>query len=326
LFVVRLKDWARLAAAAIVLAAANAGAEAPRVLPVLSQDSGRVEALLLLDTYVPSPADRALDRVLPASARQRTLPGLRVQFGNGSRLGADLSMDAQPGLALLCRGNIGLAAALGSLAEQCLLADVGASDPLLGATMGRSASVAGVWQSAGETLDLHFGLSWLDAGPDAAQSFGQPLSSLGVEQWLAAAALPGPLLAIESQQLSLGASGRLGEHGWLQVDGASSRSTVGGLMFGAPLRWDSTSLSVGGGYGAFSGTLTGRLIEVPSEAQSSFDIDLGVSWRTPWRAQFTVGARNLLGQPDASQWPLPTLPRSAEGASRTPYVRYHQDL
>lgn len=327
LFAVCFKRSVRLTAFALVLAASHAAAEGPRVLPVLSQESGRVEALLLLDAQPMLPADRALDRVLPGSALQRPLGGLRVQLGDGSRIGTDLTFDAQPGLALLCRGNIGLAAALGSLAEHCLLADVGAVDPLLGAAVGQGANLSGFWRSAGDSVDLRFGLSWLDAdstGPG--HSITQPLAGTAVEPWLAAAVLPGPLVAIQSQQLSLGVTGRLGEHGWLQLDGASSRSSAAGLLIGSPLRWDSTSLSVGGGYGAFSGTLTGRLIEVPSEAQSSFDIDLGLSWRTPWRAQFTVGARNLLGQPDASQWPLTTLPRSTDGDSRTPYVRYHQDL
>ncbi len=102
-------------------------------------------------------------------------------------------------------------------------------------------------------------------------------------------------------------------------------------MFGAPLRWETRSLSLEGGFGNLSGRLTGRLIELPrldaaDAPQSSFDVDLGVSWRTPWRAQLTVGARNVLGQPDASTWPLSTLPQAPEAETRTPYVRYRQDL
>lgn len=315
--------WPLLAALAFV--SANAAAESLRVLPVLSQESGRVEALLLLDGSQDAASARALDRVLtpPASG------GLRVQLGGGKRISADLLLDSQPGLALLCRGNIGLAAALGSLGDHCLLADVGATDPML-SNLGRRIGLNTGWQSADGDLDLRFGLAWLDtrldATPDALAEALRPLGST-----------PSPLLladhfSLESQQVNLSGTRRLGDAGWLRVDGSLARTFAGSpLLIGVPLRWDSTALSLEGGYGTMSGRITGRLIEVPGlsaddGSQSSFDIDLGVSWRTPWQAQLTVGARSLLGQPDASQWPLSTLPRRPDAETRAPYVRYHQDL
>ena len=50
-------------------------------------------------------------------------------------------------------------------------------------------------------------------------------------------------------------------------------------------------------------------------------LDLGVSWRTPWRAEISVGAQNL--------WSAPMdAPRDTTDPSqaRTPYIQYRQDL
>lgn len=312
----------RLIAVTALCAAGAVAAETPRVLPVLSQESGRIEALLLLDEPA-SDSPRALDRVLGAERPATSAATLRLGRSTPGRIGAELSFDAQPGLALLCRGNIGIAAALGALGEHCLLADIGSDDPLLGGADSRRAGMQALWQGAESGIDLRFGLSWLEVGG------AQSLAPLGSESSGLASPLVGlPGLAIDAWQVQFGGSGQVGRNGWLQLDGSTGRAQQTGLQWaGMPLRWDTTTLTLGGGLGNFSGTLTGRLIEVPGGARPSWvDLDLGVSWRTPWHAQFTVGARNLLGQPDASQWPLSSLPRSGEADTRTPYVRYHQDL
>jgi hypothetical protein len=325
--VVRPKRFVWLLASALAAGTVNATADTPRVLPVLSQDSGRVEALLLLDESSSLGQPRGLDRVLAPNAGPARAPLMRLELGNGSQLGANLAIEAQPGLALLCRGNIGLAAALGSLGDQCLLADVGTTDPLLGATLGRSLGVEAAWQSADNRFDIRFGLAWLEsadyAGPGNLAATQTPLAALP-------GMLPGALL-VDTQQLTVSGIHRLGDAGWLRLDGSRTRSFGAGLLPGMPLRWDSTALSLEGGYGTLSGRLTGRLVEVPQlnsadTGSASFDVDFGVSWRTPWQAQFTLGARNLLGQPDASAWPLSTLPPRPDAETRTAYVRYHQDL
>ena len=48
-------------------------------------------------------------------------------------------------------------------------------------------------------------------------------------------------------------------------------------------------------------------------------LDLGVSWRTPWSGELSVGAQNLWTAPIHS-------PRDAESQARTPYIQYRQDL
>lgn len=332
-----------LASVALLLAATCATADTQRVLPVLSQDSGQIEALLLLDASAfgnTGSVSRtgALDRVLAITPSANG--GLRLSVAGNNQLSASLSVDAQPGLALLCRGDIGLAAALGSLGEQCLLADLGASDPLLNAALDKRIAISGNWQSPNSAFDLEFGLSWLDS--HFSSEFNPLASTLLVNRAPSRAAalanLP-PALALATpldvitRGLSISGTRAFGDQAWLHLDGSRSRSVANGMALAAQLRVDTTSLGLAAGYGDFAGRISGRLIELPraganSEAQSTFNVDLGVSWRTPWHARFTVGASNLLGKPDVSQWPLSALPRGAnkDADTRTPYVRYHQDL
>ncbi len=332
-----------LASTVLMFAATCASADTQRVLPVLSQDSGQIEALLLLDGSALGNASAinrsgALDRVLAITPSANG--GLRVKVGGNNKLSASLSLDAQPGLALLCRGDIGLAAALGSLGEQCLLADLGASDPLLNAALDKRIAISGTWQSANSGFDLEFGLSWLDSR--YAADFSPLASALLTHRASSPVATLANLtptfalttpLGVVTRELSISGIRALGDQAWLQLEGSRSRSVASGLALTAPLRIDATSLGLAAGYGDFSGRISGRLIELPraglnNETQSTFDVDLGVSWRTPWQARFTVGASNLLGKPDVSQWPLSALPRGADkdADTRTPYVRYHQDL
>ena len=331
------------ASAALLFAANVAMADGPRVLPVLSQDSGQIEALLLLDASTfgnSSGLSRtgALDRVLAITPSANG--GMRVRVAGDNKLSASLSVDAQPGLALLCRGDIGLAAALGSLGEQCLLADLGASDPLLNAALDKRIAISGNWQSPNNAFDLEFGLSWLESR--FSSEFNPLASTLLVNRApsrAAALATLSPALALATplevitRGLSISGTRSFGDQAWMQLDGNRSRSVANGMALAAPFRVDTTTLGLAAGYGDFSGRISGRLIELPragtnSEAQSTFNVDLGVSWRTPWHARFTVGASNLLGKPDVSQWPLAALPRGADkdADTRTPYVRYHQDL
>lgn len=93
---------------------------------------------------------------------------------------------------------------------------------------------------------------------------------------------------------------------------------------------DQKALSFGVDHGAISGMLIGRTMEpqvgVPG-ANLSPDrhwnsIDLGVTWRLPWRGQLSVGAQNLWSSGTPSNTPVGPEPDQ----SRTPYVQYHQDL
>jgi hypothetical protein len=331
-----LRAWTRrlLTAALACTFAASAWAQAPelpgpigardtetRVLPVWSNSNGRFEALLLIDPAEPVLSGSALDRVL--NTRTPTLGlGAQTTLSNGRRLQGSLQLETD-GLALLCDDRNGLSRALVSLGEHCLLAKLGSDDPLIagsanGARMGLELS--------GSDLDLSFGLSWLSlqAQPQVWAGSTPALARLGGE--------PNPLDLIsawaqrfESQQLRVDSLFHLGPDARVLLGGDLSRNRLQTLS-GQSLDWESAALSLGLGYGNFTGRLTGRLIGLPQGAAPWRTLDIGVSWRTPWRGELSVGARNVLGRPDTSRWPLAELPAVDDPSERVPYVRYQQDL
>lgn len=93
---------------------------------------------------------------------------------------------------------------------------------------------------------------------------------------------------------------------------------------------DQKALSFGVDHGSLSGMLIGRTMEpqvgvpggniAPDRRWNS--IDLGVTWRLPWRGQLSVGAQNLWSSGTSTNTPVGPEPDQ----SRTPYVQYHQDL
>lgn len=296
-----------------------------KVLPVLNAQSGQVEALLLLDSDASGIAP--LDRLFPRSG---ALPGIGIHSPtpSGAQLRASLQPDRNAGLALLCNQGVQVAVTLGPLSQQCLLAQISGHDELLPASSPRPGLVLDAgWRSADGTVDMSFGLSWLEGPLTSAQP----------------AALPGPgeiaalvpslpaLAPVSLGELSLRQAhwtGRidLGAQRWLSA-GASIGSQEMNLLLEGPQRWDSATVTLGVDFRGLSGRLTGRLIELPRGQGNVRGLDLGISWRTPWQGEISFGAQNLLNQaPDTSKWPLSELPALEAPGGRTPYVRYKQDL
>jgi hypothetical protein len=92
---------------------------------------------------------------------------------------------------------------------------------------------------------------------------------------------------------------------------------------------DQTALSFGVDHGPLSGRLTGRTMQPEAGIPGSLytdrrwnSIDLGVTWRLPWRGSLSVGAQNLWSSGAPANTPVGPEPDQ----SRTPYVQYHQDL
>jgi hypothetical protein len=94
---------------------------------------------------------------------------------------------------------------------------------------------------------------------------------------------------------------------------------------------DQKALSFGVDHGPLSGTLVGRTMQpqagggIPggySPDRRWNSIDLGVTWRLPWRGSLSVGAQNLWSSGTPANTPVGPEPDQ----SRTPYVQYHQDL
>lgn len=88
-------------------------------------------------------------------------------------------------------------------------------------------------------------------------------------------------------------------------------------------RWNSKSVSVGAGLGAFGANIVGRVVESPEQPTTRWQgLDLGLTWRTPWSGQLSVGAENVV-----TRGKNPFLPGNADKVDGTvPYVRYEQDL
>lgn len=92
---------------------------------------------------------------------------------------------------------------------------------------------------------------------------------------------------------------------------------------------DQKALSFGVDHGPLSGALVGRTMQPQAGMPAGFSadrrwnsIDLGVTWRLPWRGSLSVGAQNLW----SSGAPVNTPVGPEPDQSRTPYVQYHQDL
>ncbi|MEO8746376.1 MAG: hypothetical protein ABI379_01770 [Rhodanobacter sp.] len=92
---------------------------------------------------------------------------------------------------------------------------------------------------------------------------------------------------------------------------------------------DQSTLSFGVDHGPLSGALIERTIQpqvaIPGNlngARRWSSIDLGVTWRLPWRGELSVGAQNLWSSGLPANTPVGPEPDQ----SRTPYVQYHQDL
>lgn len=247
--------------------------------------------------------------------------GGRTPAPSDSRARSFLTIDAGQGMSLLCDASYGLTAALADVDRHCLQGRLDGNGWNLGqlSTVGIDHRVR-----LGEDslpFDVSFGLSWLRGEP--ADPVGNEALNLFDERFQPSAGL---LDQIRGETVSLAGTQWLSERSWLRVTGSSSRFRSERPLLAGPLNWNSSALRVDAGFGAFAGSLTGHRTESRLTTRSWFDIDLGVSWRTPWQGRLTVGARNLLG-PDAAD----VSGRENDAASRlmearTPYVRYQQDL
>ena len=92
---------------------------------------------------------------------------------------------------------------------------------------------------------------------------------------------------------------------------------------------DQKALSFGVDHGPLSGVLIGRTMQPQPGIPGNFNadkrwnsIDLGVTWRLPWRGSLSVGAQNLWSSGTPANTPAGPEPSQ----SRTPYVQYHQEL
>jgi hypothetical protein len=276
----RTRPLRLLLAASLVLASGIASAQVSRsraqALPVWNQTSGKVEAVLLLE---------------PVSTAT-------WQLGN-TRLDSALGVGTGDTLGLLCDRKAGLGSAIGSLADNCLLASVGgnardARQASAGATVSRKGTRLGVGiGNSRDTLP-----SWLAAGKANSRVNQNALTLIGEKN--------------------------VGREATVSIAGTLARARLVAPSAVPELadRWDIKTLSVGTSVGRFGANVIGRVVDSPLQPGRWEGLDLGLSWRTPWSGQLSVGAENVV-----TRGRNPFAPGSSdkdEGA--VPYVRYQQDL
>ena len=288
-------------------------------LPILNNRSGELEGFLLIEGQ--GRRGSALERILGREASSRAGAGVVLPLADGRRVSAGLQLESNPTLGLLC-DNSAVARRVGDLAQHCLTANLAGAPiamPLAPSRPGVRALATLEGDRSRVTASL--GLSQFDTE--------QPLLLPGASLDPAA----GPLLLdlagvdIEQQDISLLGEMQLGETGWISIGGTLARARIVGanqLPGGIRPSWNTGTLRLEGGIGAFGGEIIGRVIELPGAPAGAYsDVGIGVTWRAPWRARLSVGAAGLMS---SGENPFSTSADDEDESTRVPYIRYEQDL
>lgn len=262
---------------------ANAGETA--ILPIWNNASGKVEAALYLE---PTSGD--------------TATGARWHFGKYT-LDTTVGLGAGDSLALLCDRKTGISSAIGSLTENCFVGSLGNQYD----SASKHANAGAVLNRGGTRLGITGG-----TGRDM------------LPGWLMANGMNNTKL--EQNDLTLFAEKSIGRNGVVSIGGTTAKARlvpVADLPAGLTDRWNTKSLTVGGGVGAFSANIIGRVVDVPGRSGKWEGLGLGVTWRTPWSGQLTVGAENVVTR---GKNPFSPGNGTTDDDGTVPYVRYEQDL
>jgi len=276
-----------LASLLALSAATGAHAQAKQadtaILPIYNAN-GKVEAAL----YLEPTGDAAT--------------GMRWHFGKYS-LDTMVGLGGGDSLALLCDQKTGIASAIGSLSENCFVGSFGNNYN----SQNKRANVG----AAINRGSMRFGVTG-GTGRDA------------LPAWLMNNGANGARL--EQNDLTLFAEKSIGRNGMVSIGGTTAKARLvpaSDLPAGLADRWNTKSLSVGGGIGAFSANIVGRVVDVPGGSGKWEGLGLGVTWRTPWSGQLTVGAENVVTR---GKNPFSPSNSAGEEDGTVPYVRYEQDL
>lgn len=276
------------------------------VLPIWSGVDGQLLAVVALPRGWIAPGPALLQGPPGASvwnpgALAATGGGLQLQFANGLHLDALLG-HYTPTLSPC-------------LADTCLT-DASANRGIASGTVGMG------WTSAQGTVDLSYGLSWLRS------SLPSPVLDGGLDPMTVSVVDGGlqllPRLVNEESALYARGRWRFDHDSALDLTASYAR-LHGSRLAGAALPTvdlDQLSLSLGLDVGSLRGAIVGNVLrsDDPLLAGKRWTtLDLGISWRTPWAGELSIGAQNILAAPTSS-------PRDNDGQARTPYIQYRQDL
>jgi hypothetical protein len=296
-----------------------AGTETP-VVPLWASPDGRLLAIVALShgsgapTLPPTPSFGGNPDLRVIDATDLFSSGLRWRLGNGVR--ADLLVGRQ--VSPISFHNHGLDC--GSLTPGC--AQDGFASSLQGLLSG---SIGLGWTSPSETVDFSFGLSWLGRSAEVAGMSSSSQFDLVISD--ANGAMPFKLDAAHA--VSARASWQFDQHSFLDLTAGISRGQFAPAWYGLAepaLDVSRAALGLGITSGPLRGNIVGHIINIDDPtafgAKRWSGLDLGVSWRTPWRGELSVGAQNL--------WSVPLDPGPARdndaAQARMPYVQYRQDL
>jgi len=303
------------------------------LLPVLNRETGKFEAFLLVEPANMQTANGL--NLLPTPLSHSVITGSRLLASDSqylNRLRGNVRLEPGNNLAVLCDGPASLINSLGGLSQHCLLASLDQHpDPLARYSPTLRTNVA--FDSGPVRVDLGIGAqrqslsrAVLGAAPRGYTILGGAANSNNV--WWNRPLLNGYLSGLTLDQIDVGGQAYLplGEQGWLSIGGSVARARLianTNTLFRSG-DWTRSAVTLGGGYGAFSGAVTGHSMQSDNGLRWQ-GVDIGVSWLTPWSGRLSIGADNILSGGD-SNIGLGEIGLPDEPKGRTPYVRYQQDL
>jgi hypothetical protein len=278
------------------------------VLPLWNNQSGQVDALVLIE---PS--------VMPQLPSERII-GAPANSSRGLQLRAGLSLEANPGMGVLC-ANGSVITSVGSMAGHCMLVNL--SEP---ATAGGRNALSGMvqMQRGRTTVTGNLGL-----GRDTFSGNSPLIGNVSADRRLLDSLLGSNTATLDSRNASMIGQVNLGTQSWVSIGGTLAHVRLiptDQLRGGLPPEYGAGSLSLSGGRGNLGAEITGQMIEVPGQPARYSTLGAGVTWRMPWKAKLSVGADNLVTRGKNPFGVQDAQNPDTEEEGREPYVRYQQDL
>jgi hypothetical protein len=301
------------------------------VMPLWSTPDGRILAIVAMGS-----ADHALPTLAPAPQVSSAADWKLIDITDFVAGGVSLRLsDGVNAFANLDEGIV-----LAPIYATDCGADVELVDSRCAApnALGTSGALhLGTAVSAGNVdLDLSYGLSWLRlSDPAHANATPQPILNLfaGLDT-LGMPSLIVPRIELTNSQSSgFSAAGHWHFDEGRTLDLGAALSRIQYVLPGnanSPLpNLNQAAISFGLHHGDFSGVVVGRVLgpgDPLNGSQRWSSLDLGISWRSPWRGVFSVGAQNLWSSGNPPALLDPAAHDSDPSQARVPYVQYHQDL
>ena len=238
-----------------------------------------------------------LEAVLQLEPSATPAAGARWRVG-GNTLNAAFGLDAGDTLGLICDRKSGLAATIGNLSNHCMVAS-------LDGDIGRQFTAGTSLTRGGNRLGLILGNA-----RDTLPAWLSPSNKTS---------------RLDQNSLTLYGQKNIGREATVSIGGTFARARLipaDDIPSEVADRWTTKTLTFGAGIGNFGANIIGRVIDTTGSPGQWSGLGLGLTWRTPWSGQLTVGAENVV-----TRGKNPFAPGDSDKDEGTvPYVRYEQDL